>query len=104
MPDSDLWYMAAHTRGMRRAAVTLVILLMMQTVAAAPPPGEPDVVNDICSTWGGGNGICDDYLSSLDATPSDEWIEGQVRMVMELSLIHISEPRDGLLSRMPSSA
>ena len=83
MPDSDLWYMAAHTRGMCRAAVTLVMLLMMQTVAAAPPPGEPDVVNDICSTWGGGNGICDDYLSSLDATPSDEWIEGQVRMVME---------------------
>ena len=24
--------------------------------------------------------------------------------VMDLSLIHISEPRDGLLSRMPSSA
>ncbi|MEE3201591.1 MAG: hypothetical protein VX224_05930, partial [Candidatus Thermoplasmatota archaeon] len=68
---------------MRRAAVALVLLLMMQTVAAAPPPGDPEVVNDICSTWGGGNGICDDYDSSLDATTSDEWVEGQVRMVME---------------------
>ena len=50
MPDSDLWYMAVHTRGMRRAAVALVLLLMMQTVAAAPPPGDAEVVNDICST------------------------------------------------------
>ena len=83
MPDSDLWYMAAHTRGMRRAAVTLVLLLMMQTVAAAPPPGDAEVVNDICSTWNGGNGICDDYNSDLDATVTDEWVEGQVRMVME---------------------
>ena len=83
MPDSDLWYMAAHTRGMRRAAVTLVLLLMMQTVAAAPPPGDAEVVNDICSTWNGGNGICDDYDSDLDATVTDEWVEGQVRMVME---------------------
>ena len=83
MPDSDLWYMAVHTRGMRRAAVALVLLLMMQTVAAAPPPGDPEVVNDICSTWNGGNGICDDYDSGLDATVTDEWVEGQVRMVME---------------------
>ncbi len=83
MLDSDLWWMAVHPRGMRRAAVALVLLLMMQTVAAAPPPGDPEVVNDICSTWGGGNGICDDYDSSLDATTSDEWVEGQVRMVME---------------------
>ncbi len=83
MPDSDLWYMAAHTRGMRRAAVTLTLLLMMQTVAAAPPPGDAEVVNDICSTWNGGNGICDDYESDLDATVTDEWVEGQVRMVME---------------------
>ena len=75
--------MAAHTRGMRRAAVTLVLLLMMQTVAAAPPPGDAEVVNDICSTWNGGNGICDDYESDLDATVTDEWVEGQVRMVME---------------------
>ena len=83
MPDSDLWYMAAHTRGMSRAAVTLVILLMMQTVAAAPPPGDSEVVNDICSTWNSQNGICDDYDSNLDATFTEEWIEGQVRMVME---------------------
>ena len=67
MLDSDLWYMAAHTRGMSRAAVTLVLLLMMQSVAAAPPPGDAEVVNDICSTWNGGNGICDDYNSDLDA-------------------------------------
>lgn len=83
MLDSDLWYMAAHTRGMSRAAVTLVLLLMVQTVAAAPPPGDAEVVNDICSTWNGGNGICDDYDSDLDATVTDEWVEGQVRMVME---------------------
>ena len=31
----------------------------------------------------GGNGICDDYDSDLDATVTDEWVEGQVRMVME---------------------
>ncbi|MEL0336248.1 MAG: hypothetical protein VXA63_04095, partial [Euryarchaeota archaeon] len=68
---------------MRRAAVALVLLLMMQTVAAAPPPGDAEVVNDICSTWNGGNGICDDYDSGLDATVTDEWVEGQVRMVME---------------------
>ena len=71
------------TRGMSRAAVPLVLLLMMQTVAAAPPPGDAEVVNDICSTWNGGNGICDDYDSDLDATITDEWVEGQVRMVME---------------------
>ena len=75
--------MAAHPRGMRRAAVALVLLLMMQTVAAAPPPGDPEVVNDICSTWSDGNGVCDDYDSSLDATATDEWVEGRVRMVME---------------------
>ena len=83
MLDSDLWYMAAHTRGMCRAAVALVLLLMVQTVAAAPPPGDAEVVNDICSTWNSGNGICDDYDSGLDATVTDEWVEGQVRMVME---------------------
>ena len=83
MPDSDLWYMAAHTRGMSRAAVTLVILLMMQTVAAAPPPGDAEVVNDICSTWNSENGICDDYDSNLDATFAEEWVEGHIRMVME---------------------
>ena len=31
-------------------------------------------------------------------------ISGEAKSLQELSLIHISEPRDGLLSRMPSSA
>ncbi len=68
---------------MRRAAVTLVILLLCQIVAAAPPPGNPEVSNDICSTWEGGNGICDDYSSLLDETVSDDWVEGVVEIRME---------------------
>ena len=24
--------------------------------------GDAEVVNDICSTWNGGNGICDDHV------------------------------------------
>ena len=35
---------------------------------------------------------------------SYETKEGEKRTVFELSLIHIPSPRDGLLSRMPSSA
>ncbi len=68
---------------MSRAAVALVLLLLAQSVAAAPPPGDPEVANEICSTWQTADGICDDYDSSLDLTPSDSWIEGRVAMVME---------------------
>ncbi len=68
---------------MRRAAVALVLLLLVQGVAAAPPPGDPEVANDICSTWETANGICDDYDSTLDLTPSDSWVEGRTTMVME---------------------
>jgi len=75
--------MAAHPRGMRRAAVALVLLLLAQSVAAAPSPGDPEVANDICSTWQTADGICDDYDSTLDLTPSDSWVEGRVAMVME---------------------
>ena len=72
--------MAVHPRGMRRAAVALTLLLMMQSVAADPPPGQPDVTNDICSTWNTANGICDDYDSSLDHTPGPEWIASSVEV------------------------
>ena len=68
---------------MRRAAVAMVVVLLCQIVAAAPPPGDPEVSNDICSTWEGGNGICDDYSSLLDETASDEWVEGVVEIRME---------------------
>ncbi len=68
---------------MRRAAVALVLLLLCQSVAAAPPPGDPEVSNDICSTWQTADGICDDYDSTLDETNSDSWVEGRVRMLME---------------------
>tara|TARA_B100000029_G_scaffold424572_1_gene432453 strand:+ start:8487 stop:11375 length:2889 start_codon:yes stop_codon:yes gene_type:complete len=53
---------------------------MMQSVAADPPPGQPDVTNDICSTWNSANGICDDYDSSLDLTPGSEWIASSVEV------------------------
>lgn len=68
---------------MCRAAVALVLLLLAQSVVAAPPPGDPEVANDICSTWQTADGICDDYDSSLDLTASDSWVEGRVTMVME---------------------
>ena len=61
----------------------VIILLFAPLANAAPPPGEPEVSNEICSSWANGNGICDDYTSSLDSTPSDEWIEGHVAISME---------------------
>ena len=51
---------------MQRIAVLLVFLLISPVYSASPPPGEPDVENDICSTWNSQNGICDDYQSNLD--------------------------------------
>ena len=68
---------------MRRTAVCLILLLFVQIVSAAPPPGDPEVSNQICSTWESTEGICDDYDSTLDATSTDEWIEGQVIMLMD---------------------
>ena len=52
----------------------------MQTVVAAPPPGQPEVTNDICSTWNSSDGVCDDYDSSLDLTPGPEWIASSVEI------------------------
>ena len=72
--------MTDHPRGMRRAAVALTLLLLMQTVVAAPPPGQPEVTNDICSTWNSSDGVCDDYDSSLDLTPGPEWIASSVEI------------------------
>ncbi|DAC48032.1 MAG TPA: hypothetical protein HA308_00650, partial [Candidatus Thalassarchaeaceae archaeon] len=60
-----------------------MILLVSPLAQAAPPPGDAEVTNQICSTWGNGNGICDDYSSELDSTIDDEWIEGHVMISME---------------------
>ena len=68
---------------MRRQSLVLVIILIAPLAAAAPPPGQPEVSNEICSTWNSSEGICDDYDSNLDATTSNEWVEGHVRISME---------------------
>ena len=68
---------------MRTCIALVIILLFAPLVNAAPPPGDPEVSNEICSSWANGNGICDDYSSSLDPTLSDEWIEGHVAISME---------------------
>ena len=60
-----------------------MILLLSPSAHAAPPPGDAEVINQICSTWGNGNGICDDYDSELDSTSNDEWIEGHVLISMD---------------------
>ena len=67
----------------QRAAVLLVMLLMTPLAAADPPPGQPDVVNDICSTWNSANGVCDDYDSALDHTPGQEWMRSSVEIGIE---------------------
>ena len=67
-----------------RTCIALVIILIFAPLAnAAPPPGDSEVSNEICSSWANGNGICDDYSSSLDSTLIDEWIEGHVAISME---------------------
>ena len=68
---------------MRRQSLVLVIILIAPLAAAAPPPGQPEVSNEICSTWNSSEGVCDDYDSDLDATTSNEWVEGHVRISME---------------------
>ena len=67
----------------QRTAVLLVMLLMAPIAAADPPPGQPDVVNDICATWNSVGGVCDDYDSSLDQTPGQEWMRSSVEIGIE---------------------
>jgi len=63
---------------MQRLVVLLVLLLITPVSLASPPPGEPEVTNDICSTWNSLDGICDDYQSSLDGSISDEWLKSSI--------------------------
>ena len=63
---------------MQRIAVLLVFLLISPVYSASPPPGEPDVENDICSTWNSQSGICDDYQSVLDGSSISEWIKSSI--------------------------
>ena len=63
---------------MQRIAVLLVLLLISPVYSASPPPGEPDVENDICSTWNSQSGICDDYQSVLDGSSISEWIKSSI--------------------------
>tara|TARA_B100000482_G_scaffold185313_1_gene161895 strand:+ start:3645 stop:6623 length:2979 start_codon:yes stop_codon:yes gene_type:complete len=63
---------------MHRIAMLLVMLLIFPVYSASPPPGEPEVGNDICSTWNSQNGICDDYQSNLDGSTFDEWIKSSI--------------------------
>ena len=63
---------------MQRIAVLLVMLLLSPVYSASPPPGEPEVENDICSTWNSQNGICDDYQSNLDGSTFNEWIKSSI--------------------------
>ncbi|MFL2498610.1 MAG: hypothetical protein ACJ0HF_02235 [Candidatus Thalassarchaeum sp.] len=65
---------------MQRVAVLLVLLLLTPLAVADPPPGQPDVTNDICSTWNSADGICDDYDSTLDQSPGSEWIASSVEI------------------------
>ena len=63
---------------MQRLVVLLVLLLICPVSLASPPPGEPEVTNDICSTWNSIEGVCDDYQSSLDGSSTDEWIKSSI--------------------------
>ena len=63
---------------MQRLVVLLVLLLISPVSLASPPPGEPEISNNICSTWNSSDGICDDYQSSLDGSTTDEWIKSSI--------------------------
>ena len=63
---------------MQRLVVLLVLLLICPVSLASPPPGEPEVTNDICSTWNSIEGVCDDYQSILDGSTTDEWIKSSI--------------------------
>ena len=63
---------------MQRLVVLLVLLLISPVSLASPSPGEPEVTNDICSTWNSSDGICDDYQSILDGSITDEWIKSSI--------------------------
>jgi hypothetical protein len=54
------------------------MLLIFPVYSASPPPGEPEVENDICSTWNSQNGVCDDYQSNLDGSTFSEWIKSSI--------------------------
>jgi hypothetical protein len=68
---------------MERTAALLVLLIISPTILAAPSPGQPEVMNDICSTWESTIGVCDDYDSNLDASPLDEWATSALRVRVE---------------------
>ena len=63
---------------MQRLVVLLVLLLVSPISLASPPPGEPEITNDICSTWNSSDGKCDDYQSSLDGSTTDEWVKSSI--------------------------
>mgnify|MGYP001248176941 CR=1 FL=1 len=65
---------------MQRLVVLLVLLLLSPISLASPPPGEPEVTNDICSTWNSSDGICDDYQSILDGSTTNEWIKSSINV------------------------
>ncbi len=68
---------------MQRLVVLLVLLLISPISLASPPPGEPEVTNDICSTWNSSDGICDDYQSILDGSTTSEWIKSSINVNVE---------------------
>ena len=68
---------------MQRLVVLLVLLLISPVSLASPSPGEPEVTNDICSTWNSSDGICDDYQSILDGSITDEWIKSSITVNVE---------------------
>jgi len=60
----------------------LLILTPIASISVYADPGSPEVQNNTCSTWNSTSGICDDYNFADDATPSQEWIEGNYHISM----------------------